>query len=316
VTSRKCREASFEGADGVVCSTTNNPVTLTNHPVCAGFGGFAKSDLWRSHPSLSKEGSLLAWNRQQHYLGFTYVIIITNTSTKIEGSMSRQHSVQTHLNVTAVEYDRLIRTVIPDYEEMLSTISWWLSQIVPTDGSIIDLGGGTGSLAHSVLRNLPHVRLEIWDVDRQMLAVARDRLQMFDDRITLRERSFTETLDACNGVMATLSLHHLHTLDEKRSVYTAVFEALTSPGIFLIGDCAMDPTEPAQSILRRYWTAFMGQHGITEAEAHKHFSDWNKEDTYQQIFDELQALCQAGFQHPEVFWRKGPMTVYGGIKSA
>ena len=33
---------------------------LTNHPVCAGFGGFAKFYLWRSHPFLAKEGSVLA----------------------------------------------------------------------------------------------------------------------------------------------------------------------------------------------------------------------------------------------------------------
>jgi tRNA (cmo5U34)-methyltransferase len=225
-----------------------------------------------------------------------------------------EHSVQTHLGVAAADYDRVIRTLIPGYEQMLSTIGWWLSEIIPSDGKVIELGGGTGALAHMVLTKLPEVRLEIWDIDPAMLVVARERLQKFGDRLTVREQSFAEKLDGCNGVIATLALHHVPTLDAKRAVYTNIFDALSKPGIFLNGDCTMDLSEPAHSAMLRYWVAFMATQGITEAEARKHFSDWAKEDTYQQIADELAALGQAGFRRPEVFWKEGPIAVYGGIK--
>ena len=230
-------------------------------------------------------------------------------------SMPHRHSVQTHLGTTAGEYDRLIRTLIPGYEQMLSTIAWWLSEVIPPDGQVIELGGGTGALAHEVLTKLPKARLEIWDIDPAMLAVARERLQKFGDRVTVREQSFTEKLDHCNAVIATLSLHHLPTLDVKCSVYKNIFNALLRPGIFLTGDCTMDLTEPGHSVMLRYWIAFMAKHGITEAAARKHFSDWAKEDTYQQISDELIALAQAGFRRPEVFWKEGPIAAYGGIKA-
>jgi len=59
---------------------------------------------------------------------------------------------------------------------------------------------------------------------------------------------------------------------------------------------------------------FMAQHGICEAQGRKHLADWATEDTYRQIFDELTALAQAGFHRPEVYWRQGPIAVYGGIK--
>jgi ubiquinone/menaquinone biosynthesis C-methylase UbiE len=228
--------------------------------------------------------------------------------------MSHQHSVQSHIGAAAQDYDRVIRTFIPGYEKMLSTISWWLSEIIPPDGKIVELGGGTGALAHSVLTNVPNAHLEIWDIDPKMIAVARERLSQFATRVTIRERSFTESLEDCNAVIATLSLHHIATLDAKREVYANVSRTLSATGIFLIGDCTMDPTEPAHSVLRRYWVRFMGDNGIAEAEALKHFSDWAKEDTYQQIADELSILAQAGFPRPEVFWREGPMAVYGGIK--
>jgi tRNA (cmo5U34)-methyltransferase len=228
--------------------------------------------------------------------------------------MSHQHSVETHLGIVAADYDRVIRTFIPGYEQMLSTIKWWLSEVIPPDGRVIDLGGGTGALAESVLMALPKVRLEIWDVDPKMLAVARERLQNFGNRISLCERSFTEKLDECNGVIATLSLHHLSTLDQKRAVYGNIYEALSKPGIFLNGDCTMDLTEPARSVILRYWSNFMVTHGISEDDARQHFSEWAKEDTYHQISDELTALAQAGFRRPEVYWKKGPITVYGGMK--
>jgi tRNA (cmo5U34)-methyltransferase len=229
--------------------------------------------------------------------------------------MSNRHSVQTHLGTAAVDYDRVIRTFIPGYEQMLSTIGWWLSQLIPPDGQVIELGGGTGALAHAVLMKLPRARMEIWDIDPQMLAVARERLEEFGDRVTVRERSFTERMDHCNAVIATLSLHHLPTLDAKRAVYTNIFRALSKPGIFLTGDCTMDLTEPGHSVMLHHWAEFMAKHGITEAEARKHFSDWAKEDRYQQIFDELAALGQAGFSRPEVFWKDGPIAVYGGIRA-
>jgi SAM-dependent methyltransferase len=229
--------------------------------------------------------------------------------------MSHPQSAQAHLGMAASDYDRIIRTLIPGYEQILSNINWWLSQVVPADGKVIELGGGTGALAEAVLAKLSHIRMEIWDVDANMLAVAQDRLSKFADRVSLRNKSFTERLPECHAVIATLSLHHIQTLDAKRSVYANIFEALAPHGIFLNGDCTLDSVEPTQTAMLRYWMEFMASHGITEAEARKYFADWSSEDTYQHIFDELNALVLAGFPRPEVYWRQGPFAVYGGIKA-
>ena len=96
--------------------------------------------------------------------------------------MSDQHSVREHLGTAPQEYDRTIRTLVPGYEQMLSTIGWWLSQIAPEQGRIVELGGGTGALAETVLKRLPTVRIEIWDIDPSMLDVARERLRDFGER--------------------------------------------------------------------------------------------------------------------------------------
>jgi tRNA (cmo5U34)-methyltransferase len=229
--------------------------------------------------------------------------------------MSRQHSVQTHLGTPATEYDRAIRTFIPGYEQMLSTIGWWLSQIIPADGKVVELGGGTGALTEVVLVKMPTVHIEVWDVDPKMLAIAQDRLRKFGERVTLREKSFTEKLDTCNAVIATLALHHIPKLDAKGAVYTNILKALSNGGLFLNGDCTLDMAEPTHSVMVRYWLDFMAKHGITEEKGHKYLADWAAEDTYQQMSDELRILSEAGFLRPEVYWREGPFAVYGGIKA-
>jgi spermidine synthase len=219
------------------------------------------------------------------------------------------------MGLAAIDYDRMIRVLIPGYEKILSTIGWWLSGVLPEHGKIIELGGGTGALAEAVLTQLPNARLELWDVDAKMLSVASERLRRFQDRVTLREKSFTDKLEPCNGVIATLALHHISTLDAKRAVYANIFDALLPNGIFLNGDCTLDSVEPVHSVMLRYWLDFMAKHGITEAEGRNHFAEWAQEDTYQHLFDELTILDEAGFRRPEVYWREGPFAVYGGISS-
>jgi len=230
-------------------------------------------------------------------------------------AMSRLHSVQAHMGLAAIDYDRMIRVLIPGYEQILSTIGWWLSKVLPEHGKLIELGGGTGALAEAVLTQLPYARLELWDVDAKMLSVASERLRRFQDRLTLREKSFMDKLEPCNGVITTLALHHISTLDAKRAVYANIFDALLPNGIFLNGDCTLDSVEPAHSVMLRCWLDFMAKHGITEEEGRNHFAEWAKEDSYLQLFDELTILDEAGFRRPEVYWRDGPFAVYGGIRS-
>jgi ubiquinone/menaquinone biosynthesis C-methylase UbiE len=224
------------------------------------------------------------------------------------------HSVQNHLHIAVADYDRVIRTYIPGYEEMLDTVAWWLGAIVPKDGKVIDLGGGTGSLAEAILSRLPEIHVEIWDVDPQMMELARGRLSSFGNRATVTERSFLEKIDSCDAVAASIALHHIPKMETKRDVYANIYSALRTHGIFLNADATIDDTEPGRAAMYRWWSRFMGTKGISETEAYKLFDEWAAEDTYQPLTDELAALGKAGFRRPEVFWKFGPMTVYGGIK--
>jgi tRNA (cmo5U34)-methyltransferase len=224
------------------------------------------------------------------------------------------HSVQNHLHIAVADYDRIIRTYIPGYEDMLDTVVWWLGSIVPENGKVIDLGGGTGALAEAILSKLPRMHVEIWDVDPKMMEIARERLSPFGGRATVAERSFLEKIDPCDAVVASIALHHIPKMETKSDVYANIYSALRPRGIFLNADATVDDMDPGRAAIYRWWSRFMNTKGISETESYKLFDDWAAEDTYQPLTDELAALAKAGFRRPEVFWKFGPMTVYGGIK--
>jgi len=224
------------------------------------------------------------------------------------------HSVEEHLHLQANEYDRIIRTFIPRYDEMMGEILRWLDGFLSSKDLIVDLGGGTGFLASLLAKEYPSVRIEIRDTDSKMIEIARERLKFARDRVTFVERSFHESLPKCQAVVATLSLHHVRELDDKAKLYRSIFDALGSPGVFLNGDCTMSAQAQTQAVEQHLWVDFMKSNGMTEEEVRKHFAEWESEDTYFSLSEELSALKSAGFPDTECFWKYGPMAIYGGIK--
>ena len=225
------------------------------------------------------------------------------------------HSVSDHLHVMIADYDRFIRTVIPHYETMRAVQLDLLARVLPCDGRVIDLGGGTGALARAVAEKFPAVYVEIWDTDPAMLEVARKRCAVFGDRVHFVERSFAEPLPACDAVVACIALHHVKDMAAKGRIYANIFEALRPGGIFTNADCVMSETPAVRAASYEGWTKFMEDQGLTPAQAQEQFAEWAKEDYYPPLATEMRLLAEAGFAKPDCFWRTAPFTVFGGVRS-
>lgn len=214
------------------------------------------------------------------------------------------------------DYDRFIRRVIPHYETMRAVQLELLAPYLPSDGRVIDLGGGTGALARAVAEKFAGVHVEIWDTDPAMLEVARERCAAFGERVHFLERSFAEPLPACNAVVACIALHHVKDMPAKLQIYVNIFQALRPGGIFVNADCVMSETPAVRTASYEGWAKFMEEQGLSPAEAQQQFAEWAKEDYYPPLATELRLLAQAGFAEPDCFWRTAPFTVFGGVRSS
>jgi tRNA (cmo5U34)-methyltransferase len=224
------------------------------------------------------------------------------------------HRVLAHLGLQTNEYDRVIRTFIPGYEEMLATVARWLRGHLPEGGLVVDLGAGTGALSHAILAAVPGARLELVDVDPAMLEAARERLAPHAGRYEIRRAAFADPLRPCDAVVASLALHHVVTLSEKRELYRRIREALRPGGLLLVADAAVHERGRARQRIFAEWSAFMQTQGISAAEAEAHFAQWATEDHYKPLVAELDALAAAGFPYPDCFWKEGPNCVFGGFR--
>lgn len=225
-------------------------------------------------------------------------------------------SVERPPTPSIAHYDREIRRLVPHYDEMVAEALAVIEALVAPDARVLDLGTGTGRLAEALAEAMPRARVLAMDVDRDVLEAARARLARFGERVELLEQSYLEALPACDAVVASLSLHHVRELDRKVEVHRAIHDALVPGGVLVVLDATVSaqPRLSAHTFTR--WADVMASHGIDRATAHGHFRSWSKDERYFSIADELGAIERAGFAHPECFWRKGPVSVYGAIKSA
>lgn len=219
------------------------------------------------------------------------------------------HSVRRHLRIETAAYDETIRRFIPGYEAMVEVVAGTLAASGPD--CVIDLGAGTGALAEAILIHGGARTVELIDVDPEMLAQARARLERFGGRFRVRETSFLDTLPLCDGAASSLALHHVPEMGEKRALYGRIRAAIRPGGIFVNGDATM-PAEPAaRDAAYRFWVEHMMSCGIEEARACGHLEEWAEEDTYFPLDDELAAMRDAGFD-AECIWQEGSIAVVVG----
>jgi tRNA (cmo5U34)-methyltransferase len=228
------------------------------------------------------------------------------------------HSVESHLRLDIAEYDELIRRFIPGYDEMLNELADYLAfHLVERERPLVlDLGTGTGSLAALVLKRIPKASVIGIDTDPAMIVEARKRLADLLPRVTHLLGDFFGPLphgsDAC---MASLALHHIRELTEKRRLYRKILGALGPDGIFVNADAMFAENGPLQSWMRSAWTRHLAARGFSAAEVESHFQQWSTEDRYFDVRTELHLLHEAGFSNLEVVWRRGPMAVIAGHKA-
>jgi len=212
-------------------------------------------------------------------------------------------SVASHLGITVREYDRRIRTFIPNYAEMLDEVAGVLD---PATRTLVDLGVGTGALSARCLVRAPSARVIGIDADSEMLPLAHRRLGR---RATLTVGNFLRVeLPRADAVVATLALHHVRTRAAKATLYSRIHAALRRGGTLVSGDCHPSDNQARWREQRDLWQTHL-EKTYAHREAAKFLSDWSHEDTYMPLPTEMALLEEAGFRSVDIIWRRGAFAV-------
>ena len=219
------------------------------------------------------------------------------------------HSVRRHLRLEVETYDQSIRTFIPGYEEALRRAAEAVAAEHPR--TVLDLGAGTGALSEAILMHCETAVVELLDVDAEMLAAAKVRLERFGGRARFREASFLDPLPPCDAAVASLALHHVSEMADKTRLYGRILKALSPGGVLVNADVTMPASGAQRTADYAKWAAHLVFCGIDEERAWAHFEEWAGEDTYFPLEDELQAMRSAGFE-ASCAWRDIPNTLLVG----
>jgi len=215
-------------------------------------------------------------------------------------------SVASHLGIDLADYDRRIRSFIPDYETMLDVAA----EAVPAGARlIVDLGIGTGALSERCLRHARRARVVGIDLDAEIMALAQKRL---GDRVTLVNGSFLRTdLPRCDAIVASLALHHIRARTAKAALYRRFKRALRPGGRLIVVDCQPAERPALARVQHDAWRRHL-QQTYSARETRRYFAAWAREDVYVPLDAELQLMARAGFR-TDVIWRRGAFAVLVGL---
>jgi trans-aconitate methyltransferase len=215
-----------------------------------------------------------------------------------------------HLGIKLGEYDAVIRTLIPHYQELIEAAGAVVGTMARKAPAVVDLGTGSGALAQQILTARPKARLVGIDEDAGMLGMAKKRLR---GRIETVTGNFEQApIPRCDVISASFALHHVRTRRRKAALYQRCFSALGPGGVIVSADCCLASARGLQQAHRAAWLAHL-QTNYSRKKSEGYLQAWAKEDVYFTLDREVELLHDAGFR-VETAFRKDCFAVVVGLK--
>ena len=130
----------------------------------------------------------------------------------------------------------------PERLRLFELIFSQLTEAIPSDGRIIELGMGPGYLASYLLERMSDVSYCGIDFSLPMLQIAQERLQRFSSRVSYMQADLVgevweeRVTKPVHAIVSTWALHDLGSPENISTVYERSNSALENNGILINGD--------------------------------------------------------------------------------
>jgi tRNA (cmo5U34)-methyltransferase len=223
-------------------------------------------------------------------------------------------SVKSAFDLTAREYDRARRQLVPCFDDFYRTAIDLLPFDRDAQIDVLDLGAGTGLLAALIADVYTGARITLVDVAPEMLARARDRFAADPDRVrfAVSDYSHAPIGGRYDAIVSALLIHHLADAD-KRGLFARIHAALNQGGIFINAEQVMGSTPQAERRNRTTWLRQVRERGVTEGDLAAALERM-KHDRMAPLEVQLRWLSEAGFRDVDCAYKSWMFAVYCGSK--
>lgn len=223
--------------------------------------------------------------------------------------------VARHFESDWSDYDHQVRTAIPLYDQALQTLADVVSRSRLDPATILDLGIGTGNLAHMLLDIFPNARLTGIDVLQDFLDIAGKKLSGHEDRVSLERVDLSDFDFSQRYDLVVTSFMFHHTPDEaKRTAYARIFSCLTSGGCLMQADFVGSASPFYGEIFDALRISYMKDRNLSEEQIRKQYVEHRKLEIPTPMEQQLTWLRDLGFRDVECFWKYLNLAVFGGRK--
>lgn len=244
-----------------------------------------------------------------------------------------------HSENMANSYDKMCQTLVPGYDMMQNTLIDFLKFENMEDIILLDLGAGSGIFIEKILKEFPDSICYYLDFSDDFIAVAKEKLQKYDDRVTYIKSEFSDSWETDitkkpNVITSTSAIHHINH-ENKRKLYGKCYNILQENGwIFNIDE--MKSTNEDIHLKNLYYWVYHAQRQketLSEDELNLYngwmekFDSWKQrnidnihlpkkegDDIHESFLVQLDWLNEIGFVETDIFCKYFLWGMIGGKK--
>ena len=223
-------------------------------------------------------------------------------------------NIQEQFNLVAKDYDENRRKFIPCFDDYYSSSTDFIAGTLDFEPSrIFDLGSGTGLLPSFYFKHFPKAEYILCDIAEEMLELAKKRFAgLANVKYEVLDYSKNLPQGKADLIISALSIHHLEH-DEKRKLFSHIFEMLPDGGVFVNYDQFCADTKTMSDMIDNYWISRLKSSGLSQQELDR-WRERQKLDRECSVSQELEWLKEAGFVHTHCIYTNQKFSVLMAVK--